>query len=76
MREWIVSFSDADRDEIDPEAFFPELIRCKDCRFWKKYYEHDGITYGLCRKDKAVKKKGRKETDYCSRAERIEEDDD
>ena len=43
-----------------------EIIRCKDCRWYKKERGWNGIEYTVCKLSRPI----RKEDDFCSRAER------
>ena len=47
-----------------------ELIRCKDCKWWG-LSDHNTLGINTCKKYSGV----RFESDYCSRAERSEEDE-
>lgn len=49
-----------------------ELIRCKDCKYYK-VYELKGYTLPLCDRIKTVLSYALEEDDYCSRAVRKEE---
>lgn len=48
-----------------------ELIRCKDCKFYKRY-AHADWSVMLCDRIKTTMADGLKANDYCSRAERKE----
>ena len=48
-----------------------ELIRCKDCRWYKKERGWHGIEYTVC-KLSPINRPIREECDFCSRAERRE----
>ena len=50
----------------------PEIIRCKDCRWYKKERGWHGIEYTVC-KLSPINRPIREEDDFCSRAERREE---
>lgn len=50
----------------------PEIIRCKDCKYYK-VYEMFGHTLSLCNRIKTTMADALEEDDYCSRAERKEE---
>ena len=47
------------------------VIRCKDCRWYKKYYSWDGKEHRICVIEPY--EPNRKADDFCSRAERREE---
>lgn len=61
-----------DRLRSDPEAKWVEIIRCKDCK-WSKKYVPMHKTYYYCREAGVY---GRTEDDFCSRAERREKGDE
>ena len=76
MKEYIVSVND---DDMDYEEVFisyikrqEELIRCKDCKYFRTYYhgEHMPFSYAC---DRLYLTNGLSNNDFCSRAERKEE---
>ena len=77
MKEYIFGIEEEEIDEA--EVFFgwirkhsPELIRCKDCRYWMKNPYRESSVFGLCFKHKDIAI-ATDETDWCSWAERKEE---
>ena len=45
-----------------------EIIRCKECKWYKKYYGWNGKEYLVCAKEPS--EPSREPNDFCSRAER------
>ena len=56
----------------------PLLIRCKDCKWWMAYHDYKhGVEYSLCSNPQNMRYDTMldvTESDYCSRAERREEE--
>lgn len=71
MREWIMARPDEATSDMHHDAYCKgELIRCKDCKYWKKSELIGGdmicdYTY--------FNKYYRNADDFCSKAERKEE---
>ena len=51
------------------------VIRCKDCQYWMKNPYRESSVFGLCFKHKDIAI-ALYETDYCSRAERRNDETD
>lgn len=74
MKEYIVPLS-------EDEAFYGykgmtvELIRCKDCQYWMKNPYRESSVFGLCFKHKDIAI-ATDETDWCSWAERRNDETD
>ena len=51
------------------------VIRCKDCKFWMKNPYRESSVFGLCFKHKDIAIAS-DETDWCSRAERKNDETD
>lgn len=69
-KEYILS--EYDMTHGDHEVAIGELIRCKDCKYYK-VYELMGHTLPLCDRIKTTMADALEEDDYCSKAERKEE---
>ena len=67
MNEWIVRF---DKEQGEDVAV-GELIRCKDCKWYKTNYSWNGKEHRVCVIEPY--EPVRKADDFCSRAERGEE---
>ena len=67
---YIGSDGEYERWNIDPDAIMeqPEIVRCKDCRYWEETMSGKG-----CCKDMYGFGRWWKDNDFCSRAERREE---
>ena len=63
MAEWILTDKDIGMDGAYYD--YPELIRCKDCKYWGQDGYREGCKYATCVMT---------EDDYCSWAERKEDD--
>lgn len=76
MAEYIVSADDTEESwysfEMGRYDELQELIRCKDCKYYK-VYELFNHTIPLCDRIKTTMADALEEDDYCSRAEREEE---
>ena len=74
MKEYIVPLS-------EDEAFYGykdvavELIRCKNCKLWMKNPYRESSVFGLCFKHKDIAI-ATDETDWCSWAERRNDETD
>lgn len=78
MKEYIVPIYDDGRDddsifvgEIREKA--TEVVRCKDCKWWDKVDNIDGVNYGTCeRKCTAIRKDAfPNENWYCADGEKV-----
>lgn len=65
MKEYIVKDMTGEFEDKD----YPELIRCKDCRHWRRNPINESSEWGLCFKHKDVAL-ATDRTDWCSWAER------
>lgn len=71
MAEYIMK-EETDMNGVDCYIRKGELIRCKDCRWYKKERGWHGIEYTVC-KLSPINRPIREEDDFCSHAERREE---
>ena len=61
-RDFIYRIKEDDSADLEHNIFFEakpigELIRCKDCKWWDKVDNIDGVNYGTCeRKCTAIRK--------------------
>ena len=53
-----------------PTADVVEVVRCKDCRWWKKVYGLNGNEYTFCVRETDDYEPDRNADDYCSYGER------
>lgn len=65
MNEWIVTDND---EEFYKRNNVPELIRCKDCKFFKPQFNEDGHYTTNCQFSKVAEVNG-----FCHMARRKEE---
>ena len=64
--DWVEQI--VDRLRNDPDAEWVEIIRCKDCKWYKTAYSWNGKEHKVC----GIEPYGpiRKDDDFCSRGER------
>ena len=68
MAEWIMK-EEMDMDGVNCYIRKGELIRCKDCKYYRIYKNADW-TVELCGRFRTTMADPVKEDDYCSKAER------
>ena len=74
MKEYIVPCDD-DVSEFESMKENTELIRCKDCKYYRIYKNTDW-TVELCGRIRTTMADPVKEDDYCSKAERRTDETD
>ena len=67
MKEYILSEYDTPFTALD--NVIGELVRCKDCKYYR-IYKHPDWTVELCGRFRTTMADPVKEDDYCSKAER------
>ena len=72
MKEFIIRVIDPEEIEwYEEEPETPELIRCKDCIWFRSGLDIDGKPFATCRNTKHIRVYGGTEPDfYCGYAER------
>lgn len=70
MAEWIIEANDTEEAAEGKFAFIREVVRCKDCKWWK-LSEYNTFGIYICKKFSGV----RGEHDFCSRGERRTDED-
>lgn len=70
MKEYILSEYDTPFTSL--ENVIGELVRCKDCKYYR-IYKHPDWTVELCGRFRTTMADPVKEDDYCSKAERKDE---
>ncbi len=73
MKEYILTEYDTPSTAL--ENVIGELIRCKDCKYYR-IYKHTDWTVELCGRIRTTMADPVKEDDYCSKAERRTDETD
>ena len=74
MRDSIVEYIEMGVVQDDMKPIKQELIRCKDCRWYKTNYSWNGKEHRVCVVEPY--EPVRQADDYCSRAERKDDETD